>query len=75
MSARAALAADGFVRFDGAETLALLGAEAAADWSAFADSWNDLPLDGFMADGGRYRLVTIRRPAPTPAANPTATPR
>ena len=55
MSARDALAADGFVRFEGPETLALLAPEAAAGWSAFADSWNDLPLDGFMADGGRYR--------------------
>ncbi len=25
------------------------------DWSAFAASWNDLPEDTFMADGGRYR--------------------
>lgn len=26
-----------------------------ADWNAFAASWNDMPLDGYMADGGRYR--------------------
>ncbi|WP_297512831.1 2OG-Fe dioxygenase family protein [uncultured Caulobacter sp.] len=32
--------------------MALIGAR---DWTRFADSWNDLPLDGFMADGGRYR--------------------
>lgn len=25
------------------------------DWAAFAASWDDLDLDGFMADGGRYR--------------------
>ena len=25
------------------------------DWDAFADSWNDLGLDTYMADGGRYR--------------------
>ena len=25
------------------------------DWSTFAASWNDLPEDTFMADGGRYR--------------------
>src|SRR4051812_10152063 len=25
------------------------------DWAAFADSWNDLALDTYMADGGRYR--------------------
>lgn len=49
------LADDGFVRFEAAETQALLGPEAMAQWAAFAESWNDLPLDGFMADGGRYR--------------------
>ena len=26
-----------------------------SDWSAFAASWNDLELDHYMADGGRYR--------------------
>jgi len=26
-----------------------------ADWNAFAASWNDLALDTYMADGGRYR--------------------
>lgn len=26
-----------------------------ADWQAFADSWNTLELDAYMADGGRYR--------------------
>ena len=26
-----------------------------ADWPAFADSWNDLLTDTYMADGGRYR--------------------
>jgi hypothetical protein len=50
---REALADHGFVRFEGEETRALLGP--AADWAGFADSWNDLPVDGFMADGGRYR--------------------
>ncbi|MEO8706042.1 MAG: 2OG-Fe dioxygenase family protein [Kofleriaceae bacterium] len=25
------------------------------DWPAFAESWNDLHLDRYMADGGRYR--------------------
>jgi hypothetical protein len=49
------LADEGFVRFEAPETQALLGAEAMAQWPAFAESWNDLPLDGFMADGGRYR--------------------
>ncbi len=26
-----------------------------SDWSAFAESWNRLELDTYMADGGRYR--------------------
>ena len=26
-----------------------------ADWKAFAANWNDLGLDTYMADGGRYR--------------------
>ncbi len=25
------------------------------DWESFAQSWSDLGLDGYMADGGRYR--------------------
>jgi len=51
----AALRDTGFRRVPPAETDALLGPEAAAGWDAFADSWNDLGLDRFMADGGRYR--------------------
>lgn len=30
-------------------------AHALDDWSAFESSWNDMPLDQYMADGGRYR--------------------
>lgn len=26
-----------------------------ADWAAFAESWNDLGIDTYMGDGGRYR--------------------
>lgn len=52
---RQALVEAGFVRASAADTKALLGEAAVADWAAFADSWNDLGLDGFMADGGRYR--------------------
>jgi len=26
-----------------------------SDWAAFADSWNDLGMDTYMADHGRYR--------------------
>ncbi len=28
---------------------------ALSDWDDFADSWNGMPLDQYMADGGRYR--------------------
>ena len=45
----------GFRRVPPDQADALLGPEALADWDAFADSWNDLGLDRFMADGGRYR--------------------
>ena len=30
-------------------------AGALTDWTAFASSWDDLGLDAYMADGGRYR--------------------
>ncbi|HUP91840.1 MAG TPA: 2OG-Fe dioxygenase family protein [Solimonas sp.] len=36
------------------------------DWAAFAASWDALPIDGYMADGGRYR----RRRHATFAAQP-----
>lgn len=49
------LSADEFVQVDGGEMLALLGPGASAQWAAFARSWDDLGLDRFMADGGRYR--------------------
>ena len=52
---RQALVETGFVRVDADEAKTLLGRAAVADWTAFANSWNDLGLDGFMADGGRYR--------------------
>ena len=32
-----------------------LGALSTSDVDAFVDSWNDLALDTYMADGGRYR--------------------
>lgn len=35
--------------------LAALGDAARADWAVFADSWQRLALDTYMADGGRYR--------------------
>lgn len=50
----AALANQGHVLLPRAATLARLDA-APADWDAFAASWDDMPLDAYMADGGRYR--------------------
>jgi len=51
----AALQDRGFCRAPPDQIDALLGARALTGWDAFADSWNDLGLDRFMADGGRYR--------------------
>jgi hypothetical protein len=45
----------GFAVVPAAATRRLLGAIAPADIAAFAASWNDLALDTYMADGGRYR--------------------
>ncbi len=44
---------DGFCFVAAAETRPLLGI--LPDWTAFEASWNDMPLDTHMADGGRYR--------------------
>jgi hypothetical protein len=47
---------DGYALVDAAtmcENLAPFGE--LSDWAAFAASWNDMPQDEFMADGGRYR--------------------
>jgi hypothetical protein len=49
------LDASGFALVDAATMRRLLGGDATLDESAFAASWNDLPLDEYMADGGRYR--------------------
>lgn len=52
----ATMAADGFalVRAPAMRTL-LERHGSLADWAEFAASWNDLGLDTYMADGGRYR--------------------
>jgi hypothetical protein len=49
------LGAHGFALVEATEMRRLLGEDASLDAGAFADSWNDLPLDEYMADGGRYR--------------------
>jgi hypothetical protein len=59
----------GYAFVDGATMRGLLAeAGSLADWPAFADSWNDLRLDTYMADGGRYR----RRRYAVYAARPDA---
>ena len=45
----------GFAAGQAADMRAILEAEGLTDWAGFAASWNDLGLDRFMADGGRYR--------------------
>ncbi len=52
----AAIGADGFAFVQGVAIQALLAQHGStSDWTAFADSWNHLALDTYMADGGRYR--------------------
>lgn len=48
------LRADGFVRVPAEAMRTLLG-PAASSWSEFAETWDDLGIDRYMADGGRYR--------------------
>ncbi len=60
MSGQDALArrigADGFAFVHGPEMRARLARHGSlADWAAFTASWDDLGLDTYMADGGRYR--------------------
>ncbi len=47
---------DGYAFLRGDATRHLLAPYGAlSDWHAFAESWNHLELDPYMADGGRYR--------------------
>lgn len=48
------LATQGYARLTGRQTFDMLNVDE-DDWRAFAQSWNDLGPDLFMADGGRYR--------------------
>ncbi|HEX7390520.1 MAG TPA: 2OG-Fe dioxygenase family protein [Acidiphilium sp.] len=51
------LAGSGFAFLDGVALDAMLPAEAIAPaaWDEFAASWDGMPIDTYMADGGRYR--------------------
>src|SRR6185295_930137 len=64
------IALEGFCFVPARDTKPLLaGAAPHADWNAFTQSWNGMPLDTYMADGGRYR----RRRYATLSAAPDAT--
>jgi len=53
---REAIARDGYALVPAAALRPLLGPpDALADWTAFAASWNDLPLDTHLPEGHRYR--------------------
>jgi hypothetical protein len=69
-SLHAAIETRGFAFVEGVAMRAILEPFGSlADWAAFAESWNHLELDTYMADGGRYR----RRRHATFAAPATGT--
>lgn len=50
------LAGSGFAYVQGSDMRAMLEAAGPlGDWSRFAASWDDLEIDTYMGDGGRYR--------------------
>ena len=52
----ARLREDAFAFVPGADMRAMLEADGPlVDWDVFAESWNALPVDAYMADQGRYR--------------------
>ncbi len=64
----ARLRRDGFALVRAPETRAQLARAGLRDWAGFAATWNDLGLDGYMADGGRYRRRRHAAFAVTPGA-------
>src|SRR5438046_9828453 len=49
------LSRDGFAFVRAPEMHALIEPAELRDWGSFAASWDDLGVDAYMADGGRYR--------------------
>ena len=49
------LARDGFAFVHAPRLRSILEDAGLSDWEGLASSWNDLGVDTFMADGGRYR--------------------
>ena len=58
---------EGFAFVEAPEMAELLERKGLRDWGAFAASWDDLGVDTYMADGGRYRRRRFAafRAAPT----------
>jgi hypothetical protein len=56
VSLESAVTEDGFAFVHGAAMREILAPHGQlSDWDRFAESWNDLEVDTYMADGGRYR--------------------
>lgn len=49
------IARDGFAFRTGEEMRSIIRTRGLEAWPAFASSWDDLGIDKYMADGGRYR--------------------
>jgi hypothetical protein len=49
------IARDGFAFVRAPQMARLLERDGLVDWDGFTASWNDLGVDAYMADGGRYR--------------------
>jgi hypothetical protein len=49
------ISSDGFAFVQAPEMGAVLEPAGLSDWASFAASWDDLGVDTYMADGGRYR--------------------
>jgi hypothetical protein len=63
-----AIAVDGYAFVPADEMRALLTRVGSlSDWTAFAASWDDLDIDRYMADGGRYRRRRHAVFAPSPS--------
>ena len=62
-----AIERDGFAFVEAPEMRVVLSAAGLGGWDEFAASWNDLGIDTYMADGGRYRRRRFAAYRATPA--------
>ncbi|MEO8500723.1 MAG: 2OG-Fe dioxygenase family protein [Vicinamibacteria bacterium] len=51
----------GFVLVEAPSLRALSGEDSFPDWETWTESWNHLEMDGYMADGGRFRRRRFAR--------------